>query len=354
MSTELEAVTTEVAKFDAVAAGIKDLQKRYTGVIYPVTTTQGMADAKAARLAIREPRFEVERIRKAAKAPILALGKSLDDRAKRITEALEAIEGPIDQQIKAEEKRKEDERQAKIDAELARVAGIQERIAELRGCQTLTVASGSALIRQHIADLNALPVDDSFAEFRQQADDAKTAGLSRLGALLDAAIAHEAEQVRIAEERAELERLRAEQARRDAEDRARLAEEARIARETQEAERARQQAELAAERAEQERLAKIERDRLAAERAEQEKALAEQRRQQQEAAAAEQARLDRERAELVAEQERVRQQRDAEEAAKRAANRPTDEEIVSVLAAHYKVKPATVRTWLGWEKKAAA
>jgi hypothetical protein len=314
MSTELEAVTTQVAKFDAVAAGIKALQEKYTGVIYPVTTAQGMAEAKAARAAIREPRYEVERIRKAAKAPILALGKSLDDRAKRITAALEAIEAPIDQQIKAEEDRKEAERQARVNAELARVAGHQERIAEIRGAVTAAATCTAQEILYHIEDVEKLPADESFEEFQQQAVDAKDATLARLREMHGAAVQREAEAARIEAERKELEQLRAEQ----------------------------------------ERLAKAERERLAAERAEQEKALAEQRRQQEEAAAAERERIAQERAALAAEQERQRQQREAEEAAKRAANRPTDDEIVSVLAAHFKVKPAAVRTWLGWGARAAA
>lgn len=354
MSTELEAVTTQVAKFDAVAAGIKALQEKYTGVIYPVTTAQGMAEAKAARAAIREPRYEVERIRKAAKAPILALGKSLDDRAKRITAALEAIEAPIDQQIKAEEDRKEAERQAKVNAELARVAGHQERIAEIRGAVTAAATCTAQEILYHIEDVEKLPADESFEEFQQQAVDAKDATLARLREMHGAAVQREAEAARIEAERKELEQLRAEQARRDAEERARLAEEARIAREAQEAERAKQQAELEAQRAEQERLAKAERERLAAERAEQEKALAEQRRQQEEAAAAERERIAQERAALAAEQERQRQQREAEEAAKRIANRPSDEEIVAVLAERFKVPTSAVRSWLGWNEKAAA
>ena len=112
MSTELTEVTKAVAEFDRVGAGLAELRKQYGNVVYDVTTTAGMNDAKVARAAIREPRYEIERIRKAAKAPILALGKKLDTEAARITSELEKLERPIDGAIKAEEDRKEAEKQA--------------------------------------------------------------------------------------------------------------------------------------------------------------------------------------------------------------------------------------------------
>jgi hypothetical protein len=267
-NTELTAVSNAVAEFDRVAAGLADLKQRFHGVIYDVATTKGMTEAKEARAAIRAPRFEVERIRKEAKAPILALGKKLDSEAARITKELLTLEEPVDEVIKAEEARKETERQAKIAAEIKRVADLQERVAELRGNQFLIPANGSALIAEHIADLEAAQVDETFQEFRQQAEDAKAAGLARLRELHAAAVAHEAEAERIRQEREELARLRAEQARRDAEaaeqraeaerqariERERLEAEARVRREAEEAELRRQREEEAAEQQRVERI----------------------------------------------------------------------------------------------------
>jgi cation transport ATPase len=80
-----------------------------------------MEAAKAARAEIREPRFAVEKVRKAAKAPLLAIGRRIDAEAVRITEAILAIEEPIDGQIKAEEARKVAEREAKRAAEVERL-----------------------------------------------------------------------------------------------------------------------------------------------------------------------------------------------------------------------------------------
>lgn len=345
MSTDIEQVNQALVQFSAVEAGLQALRTQYEGVVYDVTSADGMAQAKAARVAIREPRYEVERVRKAAKAPLLAIGKKLDADAARITAALEELEAPIDQQIKAEEARKEAERQAKISAEAARVSAIQERMAELRGNPMLTPASGSALIADHIADLDRIAVDDSFAEFREQAADAKAAGLARLRALHDSAVAHEAEQARIEAERAELARLRAEQEARDKVERERIAAEERAAR------AAREQA-----------------DREAAEKLRQEReALAAQRREQEAAAAAEAKRLADERAEIERQRAALAvpnssSQRGVEgvpgEAATaappgNAVRRPSDEEIITVVAEHFGVSPAVAAGWLSTIREAA-
>jgi hypothetical protein len=344
-----------------VETGLAELRQKYQGVIFEVTTTAGMEAAREARRDVREPRLEVERIRKAAKAPLLALGKQLDGTAARITAELEKIEEPIHAQIVAEEQRKEREKEARIAAELARVEGIQARIEELRGCQTLTPANGSRLISEHISDLERIPVDDSFAEFRTQAEDAKLAALARLNALLAAAIAHEEEQERIRAERAELARLRAEQAERD-----------RLARETQ----AKADADAAAERARLEALARAEREAEAAAQAEANRL----EREWIEAERAENARIAGERrAELDRQEAIARQAREAEEsriAAERAdlerqqaavaeANRPKPKprkapsgaELMELVAKTYQVEARIALGWLlkiKWDQEKVA
>lgn len=92
MNTHVDQVTQAVATFDATAAGIAELERQFKGVVFPVDTPKGLEDAKKARAAIREPRYEIEKVRTAAKAPILELGRSLDARAKTITAQLLALE----------------------------------------------------------------------------------------------------------------------------------------------------------------------------------------------------------------------------------------------------------------------
>lgn len=341
MSTAIVEVQTAVAEFDKVAAGIAELQKKYSGVVYDVRTSKGMDEAKAARAEVREPRYEIERVRKSAKAPILKLGKELDDRAKAITSEILAIEEPIDTQIKNEEARKEAEKQAKIAAEQRRVADLQERVAELRGNRMLSPTSGSELIAGHISDLVGIVVDESFDEYREQAEAAKADGLQWLNDLHIAAIAHETEQARIKAEREELARLRLEEDKRQAAERARIAEEERQAKAARDAETAAQVEALRQMRLAQQQAADAERKRLA----EEEAAAKAVRDAEASKLAAERAQFERQQAEarrLKEEQERAERERSRLASIKK----PADDELLGVLAKHYNVPAAKVIEWL--------
>ena len=98
--------TTEVAEYRATEAGLAALRERLAGKVYDLTTTAGDAEARADRRELVTMRTGIERIRKDAKAPLLAQAKLLDDEAKRITEAILEVENPIDDQIKADEQRR--------------------------------------------------------------------------------------------------------------------------------------------------------------------------------------------------------------------------------------------------------
>jgi colicin import membrane protein len=359
MSTAIVEVQTAVAEFDKVAAGLAELQKLYGGVVYDVKAAKGMEEAKAARSAVRDPRYEIERVRKAAKAPLLKLGKELDSRAAEITADILKIEEPIDEQIKNEEARKETEKQARIDAELKRVTDLQERVTYLRGNQTLSSMTESTLLAEHISNLEGEPVDDSFEEFRQQAADAKAAGLVRLRQIHAAAIERETEQARIKAEREELAKLRAEQAERD-----RLAEiDRKAAADKQAAElkaqREKQDAEAAADRkriADEEAAAKAIRVAEAAKQAEefrkQRDAQAKADAEAKAARDAEAKKLADERAELERQQAEARRAKEEEDRVQReqarlaSIKKPADDELLGVLAKHYGVPVSKVIEWL--------
>lgn len=344
----VEEVTTAVVEFDKVQAGIAALREQYANVIFPVETTKGMADAKEARQAIRQPRYEVERIRKEAKAPILALGRQLDAKAKEITAALLAIEKPIDNAIKAEEARKEEERQAKIRAEQERVERIQEKLERIRSLPVQAAGRSSDEVRAQIEKAESIEIGDDYEEFADQARSALEASLTALRGILTERIAHEEEQARIQAEREELARLRAEAAEREAKERAeREAAEAKARAEREEEERKQREA-LEAERKKQaEAQAKIdaENKRLAEERAAFEREQAEARRREEEAKRKRQA---------EAEAERKRQE-EALETAKRAEF-PGEDAIIAVLCKHFSVPADVARSWIaqiGSETKAA-
>lgn len=267
-ASDLEKVSSALTEYSRVDAGLAELRAKYGTVVYEVATTAGMKAACEARRAIREPRYKVEEIRKAAKAPLLALGRQVDSEAKRITAALLELERPIDTQINTEECRKEVEKRAKEEAERVRVGEIQRRLGKIRALpEAYTSAVDPARLAEVIGQLEGGLTFD-YQEFTQEAETARQAALVVLRrAHVDALERIERQQAeereraeaeeRQRQEHARLEAERAERERADAKHRA--AEEARIAEERRrldaEHEERRRQAEE--QRKEQERIATI-------------------------------------------------------------------------------------------------
>lgn len=276
------AVQTAMTEFDRVANGLSVLESTYKGVVFDVQTKEGMKAAVLARRTIKAPRVEIEKVRKAAKAPILELGRKLDSEAARITAALEALEKPIDLQITTEEDRLHNEAVAKAAAETQRVAALEARLEALQlmpfDAQGLTSAQAQACLDE----AKALKIGEDWQEYAEKAERSKISVVAALEGMVAAAVAKEAEAARIIAERAELEQLRAKQAENDRVERERQAVEAAKVAAEQKAEAER----LAAERA----AAKAEYDRVAAEQA------------------AEQDKLNAERLAFAKEQELVRQE----------------------------------------------
>lgn len=285
ITDDISRIGTAVSEFDRVAAGLADIEARFPkDVVYDLTTTKGMKAALEHRAAWRDPRITVEKVRKMAKAPLIALGKNIDARAAWLTERLLEGETPIDQQIKVEEARREAEREAKAAAEFGRVLAIQEALAAIG----IDVAAACGKTSADIAALLELmkttePDPAKFQEMLEQAKAAWAAGIAKLETAHKAKLWEEAEQRREAEER----------------------EAQRIAQQKADEERARVAAEQAAEAA-----------RLAAERAEIERQRAELQAMRDAAAAAEREEAERQSAEL---QEARRR---AEEAEARATQQP--------------------------------
>ncbi len=242
LSADLEKVGAALTEYSKVDAGLAELRQTYGAVIYDVKTAAGMDAARKARLAVREPRYRVEEIRKSAKAPLLALGKQIDGEAKRITAALLEIETPIDEQIRAEETRRETERKAKEDAERARVLAIQTKLAKL---QSLPEAYTSALAPAKLAEIITQLEAGLTFDYQEFSDAAEALRQFALVALRQAHV----EAIEREEQEAAAEAARA-------------AEEARLA-----AERAAEAARIAAEQAAAEERLREERAKLEAEQA---------------------------------------------------------------------------------------
>lgn len=221
--TAIAKVNTAIVSIKQIEAQIEELGRLYGGT-YDVTTADGMKLAKRARMSVREPRLEIERIRIEAKRDLIAVGKGLDQVAASLTEKILAIENPINAQIQAEEKRIEDEKQAKIAAEAKRVADIRARIESFRVMPVKAVNKPSAEIKLMVDGLAGEQItEEAFQEFHAAAVEAHQASLNALNDLYDGRLQYEAEQEELRRQRIENERLQAQEAERQAAERARQA-----------------------------------------------------------------------------------------------------------------------------------
>ncbi len=281
-----------IQAYDATESGLAQMRQRLENVVFDLTTTKGNQEARQARAQLVKLRTGIEAKRLELKRPILEQAKRIDSEAERITAEIVAIEKPLDDAIKADELRREQEKQAKAQLERQRIEAHQVALQQIGDCLTEAVGQPSEAIRKWIAGVEAVETGPEWEEFQQMAVATKASTLTKLQALLAKAEAAEAEARRLAEERAELERQRRE------------AEEAQRAAEVAAAEQRRQQeAEAAAARA------KIEAEqREARERIERQEREAREAREKADADA---------RAQRAAEEERLRKEREELEAARR-------------------------------------
>ena len=194
---------------------------------YDIATGKGLEVVTKARRTLMDIRIEANKQREERKAPIIKIGKLLESSYKAVEELVLPLETFFDGEIKAEEQRKENEKQAKIAAERLRIEGIQARIAVFGNLVLQAAGKGSVAIKDLIDQVEELDINEElYEEFVQQAIVAK----DDAGAALE--VAHKAA-------------YDAEQA----------IEAARIQREKEDRQRAEETAKLEAQRAEQERIA---------------------------------------------------------------------------------------------------
>jgi hypothetical protein len=370
MSAQLEQLDSSTALAPAARAAIaldsaqhrKDLAElvlKSAGIL-AVSNADGREQAHRAGMVLKSARVTIQKRSKEAREDATAFSKAVIAEEKTLVDLIAPEEERILALRDKWDEKVEAERQAKIEAERQRVAGIQDRIEAIRehGTDVALICTTAAESAQMIALLEKIDVTlEIFQEFFETAEKTKADTLAGMRTVLqrreaqEAAAAQlkadqEAEAARIQAEREELARLHAEQE-------ARLAEE-----------RREQEAKLAAERAEADRIRKLE-DEARAFKLQREREAME---RQNEAMRLERTRIAQEQAMLdesrrvaaEAEAERVRLQAAADQALEdarkpapvvpvvqtAAVSRPSDDEIIQVVAKHFGVAVDQAYGWL--------
>ena len=301
---------SQVIEYNKTEAALAELREQYSNKQYDVTTVKGMQEAITDRARIRQYRLDLEKARVALKAPALERSRLIDAEAKRITAELEALEDPIDEVIKAEQARKETERQQRVELERQRVANIRQaidqiglKINHLVGMPSIEIDRFQLALREEEA-----PDPDFYQEFIDEAIAVREQASRTLSEMHRRQIDVEQREAKLKADQEELERHRAAERERAAEAERVRQEQEKAA--EQERAKAAEEARKARERADAE--AKAERERLAA-------VQAEELRQQREREEAD--RQAREKEEREAAEERGRQMAAAAEERQKEADR---------------------------------
>lgn len=177
---EVDPKSTVVAIYSATEAEIKRRIEQYAKVVPDCSTKEGIAFAKEARAAFREPRLLVEDLRAEKKKPYLEIGRLIDSEAKRITALVAPHEKTWDDAIKADETRKENERREKAFAEIRRVDAIKSKISAMERAPLVAMDMSPADIRTEMNRIGGLVIDELYAEFEEEANQKKSAALAQL------------------------------------------------------------------------------------------------------------------------------------------------------------------------------
>lgn len=216
-----------VAVLSPIEAVLTDVRQKYSNVVYDLTTTKGDKEARQARAELVKVRTSADKAYKDWNQPLLEQQRIARDKVAYIKGEVDKLEKPIDDQIKADEDRREAERKAKAEAEAARIKTIRDRINVIAGLPLAVISMGSEQISAVISDLSSMPLNEErFAEFLDEAIQLTEEMKIKLAEVRDAALAREQEAARIECERQELEQARARQEAEAALERERLAREA--------------------------------------------------------------------------------------------------------------------------------
>lgn len=303
--SEVEIIADQpIAAYNEFRAQLAALEKSNSNAVFDYEDAGGNKDARSHIFKLRKTKTAVDRVRKDQKQASLDYGRKVDSEAKEIISKVEEMIEVHAKPIKLIEQREE-----------SRKAAIEEKYDHIVGYGQLAVSVSSSLITGYISDLKKMEPDDSFDEYMAESTREFKRSMQYLNDALKVAITAE-------KEKAELEKLRAENAKREQEER-----EAQIAKEA--AEKAESEARTAreAEKRAIEQAAEAVRQREAAEiQAKKDAKEAEERRVQAAARAIEDARLAAENARREAEAKAVRDAEEAarleqEETAKREANK---------------------------------
>lgn len=219
------AAVTDIAEYRPHEEQIVRLETTYAKLVVDCSTSEGLASAKEVRVDIRDVRYALDKTTKTALVPYQQKVKEAQARVNQVKEFGEtlksrvlAIEEPVDEAIKAEEKRIADAKAERERVEAERVEAIRAKITRFSSVAA-AYASRSATdvssVLQNVKDSVILP--EEYGEFEAEGTIARDNAIEQLEALHKAAIDREEAAAKLLAQQKELDELREKQRIADAE-----------------------------------------------------------------------------------------------------------------------------------------
>lgn len=217
------AAVTDIAEYRPHEEQIVRLETTYAKLVVDCSTSEGLASAKEVRVDIRDVRYALDKTTKTALVPYQQKVKEAQARVNQVKEFGEtlksrvlAIEEPVDEAIKAEEKRIADAKAERERIERERVEGIQAKISHFRNVVPAYAARAAADIEPMLERVKASVIlFDEYGEFEAEATIARDNAIEQLETLHKAALEREVAAQKLADQQKELEELRAKQKKAD-------------------------------------------------------------------------------------------------------------------------------------------
>lgn len=216
---------TDIAEYRPHEEQIVRLETTYAKLVVDCSTSEGLANAKEVRVDIREVRYALANTTKTALVPYQQKVKDAQARVNQVKEFGEAlkdrvlaIEAPVDEAIKAEEKRIADAKAERERIEAERVETIRAKITRFSSVAAAYASRSAADIADILQSVKASVIlPEEYAEFEAEGTIARDNAIEQLETLHKSAVEREEAAAKLLAQQKELDELREKQRIADAE-----------------------------------------------------------------------------------------------------------------------------------------
>jgi DNA repair exonuclease SbcCD ATPase subunit len=216
---------TDIAEYRPHEEQIVRLETTYAKLVVDCSTSEGLANAKEVRVDIRDVRYALANTTKTALVPYQQKVKDAQARVNQVKEFGEAlkdrvlaIEAPVDEAIKAEEKRVADAKAERERVEADRVEAIRTKITRFSSVAAAYASRSAADIADILQGVKvSVILPEEYAEFEAEGTIARDNAIEQLETLHKSAVEREEAAAKLLAQQKELDELREKQRIADAE-----------------------------------------------------------------------------------------------------------------------------------------